>query len=135
MTLTADLVIATAVAYVGLLFLIAYVGIAIRHRTGGFLRSPLRPPLSISVYCTSWTFTGRWVQPRGRGSSSPPYLGPTLVSWGGGSSCGASCISRDQRISIADLVSSRFGKSSRLAVLITILAVIVISPTSPSAQR
>ena len=41
MTLSADFVIATAVAYVGLLFFIAYVGDR-RARTnkGNFLRSP-----------------------------------------------------------------------------------------------
>ena len=41
MTLTADLVIATAIAYVGLLFLIAFLADRhTRNRSGGFLRSP-----------------------------------------------------------------------------------------------
>lgn len=132
MTLTADLVIATAVAYVGLLFLIAYVGDRhTRHRTGGFLRSPFVYTLSISVYCTSWTFYGAVGSAARTGLEfATIYLGPTLVFVGWWFILRRLVrISHDQRItSIADLVSSRFGKSSRLAVLITILAVIVISP-------
>ncbi|MCD7059835.1 sensor histidine kinase [Pelagibacterium xiamenense] len=132
MTLTADLVIATAIAYVGLLFLIAYIGDShTRRRAGSFLRSPFVYTLSISVYCTSWTFYGAVGTAARSGLEFVTiYLGPTLVFLGWWFILRRLVrISHDQRItSIADLVSSRFGKSSRLAVLITILAVIAIAP-------
>lgn len=132
MTLTADLVIATAVAYVGLLFLIAYIGDShTQTKAGGFLRSPFVYTLSISVYCTSWTFYGAVGTAARSGLEFVTiYLGPTLVFLGWWFILRRLVrISHDQRItSIADLVSSRFGKSSRLAVLITILAVIAIAP-------
>lgn len=132
MTLSADLVIATAIAYVGLLFLIAFLGDRhTRNRTGGFLRSPFVYTLSISVYCTSWTFYGAvGTAARSGLEFLTIYLGPTIVFVGWWFILRRLVrISHDQRItSIADLVSSRFGKSSKLAVLITVLAVIAIAP-------
>ena len=132
MTLTADLVIATAVAYVGLLFLVAFLGDRhTRNRDGGFLRSPFVYTLSISVYCTSWTFYGAVGSAARNGLEFVTiYLGPTLVFIGWWFILRRLVrISHDQRItSIADLLSSRFGKSSRLGVLVTVLAVIAIAP-------
>jgi Na+/proline symporter/nitrogen-specific signal transduction histidine kinase len=130
--LSADLVIATGVAYVGLLFLIAYVGERqTRNRPGGLLRSPLIYTLSISVYCTSWTFYGAVGSAARNGLEFVAiYLGPTVVFVGWWFVLRRLVrISHDQRItSVADLLSSRFGKSSRLAVLVTIIAVIAIAP-------
>jgi Na+/proline symporter/nitrogen-specific signal transduction histidine kinase len=131
-TLTADLVITTAVAYVGLLFVVAYLGDRhTRNREGGLLRSPFVYTLSISVYCTSWTFYGAVGSAARNGLEFITiYLGPTLVFVGWWFILRRLVrISHDQRItSIADLLSSRFGKSSRLAVLVTVLAVIAIAP-------
>ena len=132
MELTADLVIATAIAYVGLLFLVAYLGDRhTRRSSGGFLRSPFVYTLSISVYCTSWTFYGAVGSAARNGLEFVTiYLGPTLVFVGWWFLLRRLVrISHDQRItSIADLLSSRFGKSSRLAILVTVLAVIAIAP-------
>ena len=132
MTLTADLVIATAVAYVGLLFLVAFLGDRhTRNRAGGFLRSPFVYTLSISVYCTSWTFYGAVGSAARNGLEFVTiYLGPSVVFVGWWFMLRRLVrISHDQRItSIADLLSSRFGKSNPLAVLVTILAVIAIAP-------
>ncbi|KKB13116.1 sodium:solute symporter [Devosia geojensis] len=130
--LSADLVIATAIAYVGLLFLIAYVGDRrTRNRPGGLLRSPLVYTLSISVYCTSWTFYGAVGSAARDGLEYLAiYLGPTIVFVGWWFILRRLVrISHEQRItSVADLLSSRFGKSSRLAVLVTVIAVIAIAP-------
>ena len=132
MTLTADIVIAAAIAYVGLLFIVAFFGDRHTRRTeGGFLRSSFVYTLSISVYCTSWTFYGAVGSAARNGLEfATIYLGPTLVFIGGWFSLRRLVrISHDQRItSIADLLSSRFGKSSHLAVLVTILAVSAIAP-------
>lgn len=132
MTMTADLVIATAVGYVGLLFLVAYLGDRhTRNKEGGFLQSSFVYTLSISVYCTSWTFYGAVGSAARTGLEfATIYIGPTLVFIGWWFILRRLVrISHDQRItSIADLLSSRFGKSNRLAVLVTILAVIAIAP-------
>ncbi len=132
MSLNADLVIASAVAYVGLLFLIAYLADRYTNtRAGGFLHSPFVYTLSISVYCTSWTFYGAVGSAARSGLEFMTiYLGPTLVFVGWWFILRRLVrISHDQRItSIADFISSRFGKSSSLAVLITVLAVIAIAP-------
>jgi Na+/proline symporter/nitrogen-specific signal transduction histidine kinase len=130
--LSADFVIATGIAYVGLLFLIAYVSDRqARRGKQSFLRSPFVYTLAISVYCTSWTFYGAVGSAARNGLEYLAiYLGPTLVFIGWWFVLRRLVrISHNQRItSIADLLSSRFGKSSRLAVLVTIIAVIAISP-------
>src|SRR6218665_1881124 len=132
MTLSADFVIATAMAYVGLLFLIAYIGDRrAKANKGGFLQSPFVYTLAISVYCTSWTFYGAVGSAARNGLEYLAiYLGPTLVFVGWWFVLRKLVrISHNQRLtSVADLLSSRFGKSSRLAVLVTIIAVIGIAP-------
>ncbi|HYD06546.1 MAG TPA: hypothetical protein VEC60_12515, partial [Reyranella sp.] len=79
--LSSELVIAIAIAYVGLLFLIAYVSDR-RSRSGkaGFLHSPFVYTLAISVYCTSWTFYGAVGSAARNGLEYLAiYLGPTIV--------------------------------------------------------
>ncbi|MDO8358643.1 MAG: sensor histidine kinase [Devosia sp.] len=130
--LSPDLIIAIAIAYVGLLFLIAYAGDRrARSRKGGLLRSPFVYTLAISVYCTSWTFYGAVGSAARNGLEYLAiYLGPTLVFVGWWFVLRKLVrIAHNQRItSIADLLSSRFGKSGRLAVLVTAIAVIGIAP-------
>lgn len=130
--LSADFVIATAVGYVGLLFVLAYFGDRrARTNTRSFLHSPAVYTLSISVYCTSWTFYGAVGNAARSGLEFLTiYLGPTLIFVGWWFLLRRLVrISHDQRItSVADLLSSRFGKSNRLAVLITCIAVIGIAP-------
>ena len=130
--LSPDLVILTAVAYVGLLFLLAYLSDARARRSdAGFLRSPFIYTLSISVYCTSWTFYGAvGTAARSGLEFMAIYMGPTLVFVGWWFVLRKLIrISHAQRItSVADLLSSRFGKSSHLAVLVTLIAVITITP-------
>src|SRR5215216_325805 len=130
--LSSEFVIAIAIAYVGLLFFIAYISDR-RARSGkaGFLHSPFVYTLAISVYCTSWTFYGAVGSAARNGLEYLAiYLGPTIVFIGWWFILRRLVrISHNQRItSIADLLSSRFGKSSRLAVLITVIAVIGIAP-------
>ena len=132
MTLSADFVIFISVAYVGLLFFIAYLGERrARKHPKSFLRSPFVYTLAISVYCTSWTFYGAVGSAARNGLEYLAiYLGPTLVFVGWWFVLRKLVrISHTQRLtSIADLLSSRFGKSSRLAVLVTVIAVIGIAP-------
>ncbi|MRX50048.1 sodium:solute symporter [Paracoccus sp. S-4012] len=130
--LTPGFVILTAVGYICLLFVLAYVSDWLaRSGRGGFLRSPLVYTLSISVYCTSWTFYGAvGTAARDGLEFIAIYMGPTLVFVGWWFLLRKLLrIGHSQRItSIADLLSSRFGKSSFLAVLVTLIAVIAITP-------
>lgn len=130
--LSPELVIATGIAYVGLLFIIAYWGDRrARAHPGTFLRSPFVYTLAISVYCTSWTFYGAvGTAARSGLEYLSIYLGPTLVFVGWWFLLRKLVrIGRTQRItSVADLLSSRFGKSSRLAVLVTVIAVVGTTP-------
>ena len=130
--LSANLVILTAFLYICLLFLIAYISDK-RARQGndGFLNSPFVYTLSISVYCTSWTFYGAVGSAARNGLEFLAiYLGPTLVFVGWWFILRKLVrIGRTQRVtSVADLLSSRFGKSGRLAVLVTLIAVIGTTP-------
>ena len=127
-----SLVIGTAIAYVILLFVLAFVSEKIaRKREKSFLRSPLIYTLAISVYATSWTFYGAVGSAARNGLEFLAiYLGPTLVfvGWWFGLRKLVR-IGHNQRItSVADLISSRFGKSGRLGVLVTLMAVVGITP-------
>jgi len=120
-----------AAAYLGVLFAVAYYGDRRADAGRSIIANPSIYSLSLAVYASSWTFYGSV----GRAASSgigflPIYLGPTLM---------AALwwlilrkmirISKVYRItSIADFISSRYGKSPPLAGLVTIIAVVGIVP-------
>ncbi|MBB3066170.1 sensor histidine kinase [Limibacillus halophilus] len=130
--LSVDLILIICLGYVVLLFALAFV-VDRRSRRGRlhWLRSPLIYTLSISVYCTSWTFFGAVGSAARNGLEFVTiYLGPTLVFIGWWWLLRKLVrIGRVHRItSIADLISSRYGKSSSLAVLVTVISVMAITP-------
>jgi Na+/proline symporter len=95
------------------------------------MRSPVIYTLSISVYCTAWTFYGAVGSAARSGLEFVTiYLGPTLVFVGWWTILRKLVrIGRVHRItSIADLISSRYGKSSTLAVLVTLIAIVAVTP-------
>ncbi|WP_323777596.1 ATP-binding protein [Leisingera sp.] len=120
-------------AYVAFLFFIAFWAdrMATRGKSAAWMRSPLIYTLSLSIYCTAWTFYGAVGYAVRSGLEFVTiYLGPSLVMigwWWGLRKLVR--IGRSQRItSIADLLSSRYGKSNLLAAGVTILAVIGVTP-------
>ncbi|MEM9434957.1 MAG: ATP-binding protein [Pseudomonadota bacterium] len=121
-----------AIAYVALLFVIAAIADRrARTRQSRWIRSPLTYTLSLSVYCTAWTFYGAVGNAARSGLEFLTiYLGPTLVFLGWWWILRKLVrIGRAERItSIADLISSRYGKSTSLAVLVTLLAVVGTTP-------
>ncbi len=130
--LSANLLLFVCLSYVALLFLVAFV-VDWRAQRGriGWLQSPLVYTLSISIYCTSWTFYGAVGSAARSGLEfATIYLGPTLVFVGWWWLLRKLVrIGRVHHItSIADLVSSRFGKSPTLAVFVTLIAVIATTP-------
>jgi len=126
-------VIATiCVLYVCVLFAVAALAERrARQRKLGFLQSPLVYTLSISVYCTAWTFYGSVGSAARTGFEFLTiYLGPTIVFVGWWWFLRKLVrVGRTQRItSIADLISSRYGKSNALAVIVTLMAIIGSTP-------
>ncbi|MEM8848843.1 MAG: sodium:solute symporter, partial [Pseudomonadota bacterium] len=129
MTLTLDVLILGSLTYAALLFTVAFW--AERRGMTGMLRGPLVYTLSLSVYCTAWTFYGAVGYAARSGLEFMTiYLGPTLIFVGWWWILRKLVrIGRAERVtSIADIVSSRYGKSNGLAVLVTVLAVVGTTP-------
>ncbi|SEW20115.1 His Kinase A (phospho-acceptor) domain-containing protein [Cognatiyoonia koreensis] len=132
MTLDFSWVIAVALAYVTFLFAVAFM--AERRAAAGnraWLNSPLIYTLSLSIYCTAWTFYGAVGYAARSGLEFVTiYLGPTLVMVGWWIILRRLVrIGKTQRItSIADLISSRFGKSTLLGVVVTLMAIVAATP-------
>ena len=122
---------ALAVAYLALLFGIAFYG---ERKSIYPSRTRLRPyiySLSLGVYCTSWTFFGAVGTAVHDGwAYLPIYLGPALVLLVGTPFLARLVsVARAHNItSIGDLISSRFGKSPALAALVTIIALTAAVP-------
>ncbi len=126
------IVILAATAYIFLLFAIASYGDRTPRRyssrTGG---RPFIYALSLSVYCTSWTFFGSVGNASRNGAEFLTiYLGPFLVF-----ALGYPLLNRIIQISkaesitsVADFIGARYGKSQSVAALATLIAVIGIIP-------
>jgi len=127
-----NILVAVALLYVAFLFTVAFLAERRAQRGyGGWLRSPVVYTLSLSIYCTAWTFYGAVGYAARSGLEYVTiYLGPTLVLVGWWWILRRLVrIGRTQRItSIADLISSRFGKSTSLGVIVTVMAVISTTP-------
>ena len=124
--------IVVALGYVVFLFGIAFF-VERRAANGhsNWLTSPWIYTLSLSIYCTAWTFYGAVGYAARSGLEFVTiYLGPTLVMVGWWWILRRLVrIGRAQRItSIADLVSSRFGKSTQLGMIVTVISVIAGTP-------
>ncbi|MDX1780547.1 MAG: ATP-binding protein [Thalassovita sp.] len=127
-----NVLVAVCLTYVALLFVIAFMAERAALRGNAtWLRSPLVYTLSLSIYCTAWTFYGAVGNAARSGLEFLTiYIGPTLVMlgwWWGLRKLVR--VGRTQRItSVADLISSRYGKSPLLAVFVTLIAVIGTTP-------
>ncbi|HKK01775.1 MAG TPA: sodium:solute symporter, partial [Desulfuromonadales bacterium] len=117
--------------YFGLLFAIAYYADKRRKAGKSITANANVYALSMAVYMTSWTFYGSV----GRAATSgldflPVYLGPTLMAFSWWFLLRKMVrISKEHRIvSIADFISSRYGKSAFLGGVVTVFAVLGIMP-------
>jgi Na+/proline symporter/signal transduction histidine kinase len=127
-----NILAAVCAGYAALLFLVAFVAErAAKRGRARWLNSPIIYTLSLSIYCTAWTFYGAvGFAARSGLEYLTIYIGPTLVMVGWWWVLRKLVrVGRAQRItSIADLISNRFGKSNSLAVLITLMAVAGTTP-------
>ncbi len=125
-----------AVVVAALLYL--FVLFAVAHAADGAGRSIMRGParttiysLALAVYCTSWTFYGSVGFANRAGLDFLGiYLGPILVI-----GLGHRLVARVVRLakaqnitSVADFIGARYGKSERVAALVTIIAVLAALP-------
>ena len=95
------------------------------------LRSPVVYTLSLSVYCTAWTFYGAVGSAARNGLEYIAiYLGPTLVfvGWWWFLRRLVRTGRRERLTSIADLLSSRYGKSTSLGVIVALIALFGATP-------
>ena len=119
-------VIAAAFAYIGLLFFVASHGDRLsasqRGRASGWIY-----PLSLAIYCTSWTFFGSvGFATRTSVDFLAIYVGPILMI--------GLCtpllrrviqLAKSQNItSIADFIAARYGKSQAVAATVALIAII-----------
>ncbi|MEL7166302.1 MAG: sensor histidine kinase [Pseudomonadota bacterium] len=118
--------------YVAFLFAIAFFAERANARgRGSWMRSPWIYTLSLSIYCTAWTFYGAVGYAARSGMEFVTiYLGPSLIMLGWWWVLRKLVrIGRAQRAtSIADLISARYGKSNLLAIVVTVMAVIGVTP-------
>ncbi|WP_420846608.1 NahK/ErcS family hybrid sensor histidine kinase/response regulator [Nitrincola alkalilacustris] len=124
------IIIFISIAYLLLLFAIAYYGD--KSETGmRWASHPVIYSLSLAVYCSSWTFYGAV----GRAASTgwefmATYVGPVIVFLLGWRMIEKIIlVSKQQNITtISDFISSRYGKSQSLAVLVTLIAILGTMP-------
>ena len=130
MSLSSGLIAAVALAYMAVMFAIAFYGDR---------RSTPLPPrvrawvysLSLAVWCTSWTFFGAVGQAAEQlWAFLPIYLGPVLLMllapW---VQQKIVLISKQENItSIADFIAARYGKSQSLAVVVALICLVGVLP-------
>jgi Na+/proline symporter/nitrogen-specific signal transduction histidine kinase len=129
--LSGPFIILVSCLYLGLLFAIAYWADRRADSGRSVIAHPTVYALSLAVFCSAWTYYGSV----GRAAASgigflPIYLGPTLAAalWGY-LLLKMIRVSKSQRItSIADFISSRYGKSHLLGGLVTVIAVVGVLP-------
>ncbi len=120
-----------SLGYVGLLFAVAYVGDARAETSRWRWLRPIVYSLALAVYCSSWTFYGAVGTAARTGLGFLPiYLGPLLLllfAWRILERL--VLISGEHRIvSIADFLSSRYGRAPGLAALVAVVAVTAAVP-------
>jgi Na+/proline symporter/nitrogen-specific signal transduction histidine kinase len=127
-----NLVVVVCLVYVAILFAVAFAGDRrARRDPTGWLSSPLVYTLSISIYCTSWTFFGAVGSAAANGMEFLTiYLGPTFVFAGWWVFLRKLVtVGRVHNItSVADLISARFGKNPTLGAIVTLMALVATAP-------
>jgi len=116
--------IGVALGYIGLLFLVASWGDRTRARERRASR--LIYPLSLAIYCTSWTFFGSvGLSSRSGFDFLAIYVGPILViGLGGPLVTRVVRLAKGQNItSIADFIAARHGKNQAVAAVVAVIAI------------
>src|SRR6516225_12256054 len=119
-------VVIIALAYIGFLFVVASYGDRRRELARGTASRLLIYPLSLAIYCTSWTFFGSvGLASRTGYNFLTIYIGPILMI-----GFASPFIVRIVRLakahnitSIADFIAARYGKHEAVAVTVALIAI------------
>ncbi|MEN9729123.1 MAG: hypothetical protein RLZ91_240 [Bacteroidota bacterium] len=114
-----------SIAYLGILFSLAFWAEKKKAQNKSLINNPLIYALSLAIYCSAWTFYGSVGQITSSGLSFlSVYIGPTLImilAWG--------IVRKIIRIAkihnitnIADFISTRYGKDSRIGLGVTLIS-------------
>jgi Na+/proline symporter/signal transduction histidine kinase/ActR/RegA family two-component response regulator len=124
-------VVVIALVYIGFLFLVASYGDRRGELARGSASRLLIYPLSLAIYCTSWTFFGSvGLASRTGFDFLTIYIGPMLM-------VGLAYpliirlvrLAKGQNItSIADLIAARYGKSQAVAATVALIAIVGMVP-------
>ena len=120
-----------SIFYLGFLFLLATIAEWRGSRKKSLINNPYVYSLSLAIYCTGWTYYGSVGRVTTNGLDFlAVYLGPTIMMFfGWGILRKIIRICKIQRItSIADFISTRYGKSSSLGVLVTLVSLLAGVP-------
>ncbi|HEX2510385.1 MAG TPA: NahK/ErcS family hybrid sensor histidine kinase/response regulator [Microvirga sp.] len=124
-------VVLSALVYLCMLFAVAHWG----DLSGGrIMRGAARSTvyaMALAVYCTSWTFFGSvGLATRSGLDFLTIYLGPILlIGFGHALVARVVRLAKAQNItSVADFVAARYGKSERVAALVSLIAVVGCIP-------
>jgi Na+/proline symporter/signal transduction histidine kinase len=125
------IVVIIALAYIGFLFLVASYGDRRHELFRGSRARLMIYPLSLAIYCTSWTFFGSvGVAARTGFDFLTIYIGPVLM-------VGLAYpliirivrLAKGQNItSIADFIAARYGKSQAVAATVALIAIVGMIP-------
>jgi Na+/proline symporter/signal transduction histidine kinase len=124
-------VVIIALAYIGFLFLVASYGDRRRELSRGSTSRLLIYPLSLAIYCTSWTFFGSvGLASRGGLDFFAIYIGPmVMVGLAYPLLIRIVRLAKGQNItSIADLIAARYGKSQAVAATVALIAIVGMVP-------
>jgi Na+/proline symporter/signal transduction histidine kinase/ActR/RegA family two-component response regulator len=124
-------VVAVALGYIGSLFVVASYGDRLRLLGRERRNRLLIYPLSLAIYCTSWTFFGSvGLAARTGYDFLTIYIGPALVI-----GLATPLIVRIVRLakahnitSIADFIAARYGKSQAVAATVALIAIVGTVP-------
>ncbi len=121
------IILSLVAAYMGVLFLVAWRSERRGQRGSGRSFGPWGYALSLAIYCTSWTYYGAvGTAARDGWEFLPIYLGPVFgivvlfPIW----KRIVAAAKRENIGSIADFISSRYGKSQPLGALVTCVAIV-----------
>src|SRR6478752_4021038 len=124
-------IVVVALGYIGFLFLVASYGDRSRKHVRGSRARLFIYPLSLAIYCTSWTFFGSvGVAARTGFDFLTIYIGPVLM-------VGLAYpliirivrLAKSQNItSIADFIAARYGKGQAVAATVALIAIVGTIP-------
>jgi len=125
------IVVAIALAYIGLLFVVASYGDRVRLLGREGRSRLLIYPLSLAIYCTSWTFFGSvGLASRTGYDFLAIYIGPVLmIALAFPLLVRIVRLAKSQNItSIADFIAARYGKHQGVAAIVALIAIVGTIP-------